>query len=266
MIHSSAVVHPGAEVDESCEVGPFSVIGDKAILGAGTVVDPHVVIEGPTRIGSNNRIYSFASIGGAPQDLKFGGEETWLEIGDNNTVREYATINRGTGQGGGYTRIGDHNLLMAYTHVAHDCQVGSHTIFSNSASLAGHVIVEDHAILAGFSLVHQFCRVGCHSFTGMGSVINCDVTPYTLVSGSFAKARGINTVGLRRKGFDRETLSGLKQAYNALIKRHIDREQALKDIERLAQALPEVAHFSQFVRSSTRGVVRHNEREEAAAD
>ncbi|MEM6986141.1 MAG: acyl-[acyl-carrier-protein]--UDP-N-acetylglucosamine O-acyltransferase, partial [Pseudomonadota bacterium] len=147
----------------------------------------------------------------------------------------------------------------------HDCQVGSHTVFSNGASLAGHVVVEDYATLAGFSLVHQFCRVGCHSFAGMGSAINCDVAPYTLVSGNFAKARGINTVGLRRKGFARETLSGLKQAYNALIKRHGDRQQALHEIDELVQQVPEVAHFAQFVAASTRGVVRHKSRDEAAA-
>ncbi|MEM7376640.1 MAG: acyl-ACP--UDP-N-acetylglucosamine O-acyltransferase [Pseudomonadota bacterium] len=261
MIHPTAVVHSGAEVDPSCEVGAYSVIGDRVSLGPSTVVDPHVVIEGPTRIGAHNRIHAFASVGGAPQDLKFDGEETWLEIGDHNTIREYATINRGTGQGGGYTRLGDHNLFMAYTHVAHDCQVGNHVVFSNGASLAGHVVVEDHATLAGFSLVHQFCRVGCHSFAGMGSAINCDVAPYTLVSGNFAKARGINTVGLRRKGFARETLSGLKRAYASLIRRHGDRQEALQDIDELVQAHPEVAHFAQFVASSTRGVVRHNARE-----
>ncbi len=263
MIHPTAVVDESASVDESCQVGAYSVIGANVTLGAETVIDPHVVVEGPTRIGAHNRIHAFASVGGAPQDLKYDGEETWLEIGDHNTIREYATVNRGTGQGGGYTRIGDHNLLMAYTHVAHDCQVGSHVVFSNGASLAGHVVVEDYATLAGFSLVHQFCRVGCHSFAGMGSAINCDVAPYTLVSGNFAKARGINTVGLRRKGFARETLSGLKQAYNSLIRDHGDRTQAMVAIEPLGEQHPEVAHFVQFIAASTRGVVRHNTRTES---
>lgn len=255
MIHPSAVVAEGAVLADDVEVGPFSFIDENVEIGAGTVVGPHVVIKGPTKIGEHNKIHQFAAIGDAPQDLKYKGEETWLVMGDHNTIREYATINRGTADGGSYTRIGSHNLLMAYTHVAHDCQLGSRIVFSNGASLAGHVEVGDNAILSGFSLVHQFCKIGAHAFAGMGSSINKDVAPYTLVSGNYATARSINKEGLRRRGFSDDCIKALHIAYKALLRG----AKADFDDPRLAAlvaAHPEVADFVEFIRSSSRGVVR----------
>jgi len=255
VIHPSAVVADGAILADDVEVGPFSFIDEKVEIGSGTVVGPHVVIKGPTKIGQHNKIHQFAAIGDAPQDLKYRGEDTCLEIGDHNTIREYATINRGTVDGGGYTRIGDHNLLMAYTHVAHDCQLGNRIVFSNGASLAGHVEVGDYVILSGFSLVHQFCKIGAHAFAGMGSSINKDVAPYTLVSGNYATARSINKEGLRRRGFSDEGIQALHQAYKTLLrgkKADIDDE----NLQQLAASHEEVAHFVSFIADSTRGVVR----------
>lgn len=255
MIHPSAVVADGAVLADDVEVGPFSFIDDQVEIGAGTVVGPHVVIKGPTKIGQHNKIHQFAAIGDAPQDLKYNGEETWLIVGDHNTIREYATINRGTVDGGSYTRIGDHNLLMAYTHVAHDCQLGNRIVFSNGASLAGHVEVGDNVILSGFSLVHQFCKIGAHAFAGMGSSINKDVTPFTLVSGNYATARSINKEGLRRRGFSSESIKALHQAYKILLrgaKVELDDERVLA----LSAAHPEVASFVAFIEASSRGVVR----------
>lgn len=255
MIHPSAVVAAGAVLADDVEVGPFSFIDDHVEIGAGTVVGPHVVIKGPTKIGQHNKIHQFAAIGDAPQDLKYNGEETWLLIGDHNTIREYATINRGTVDGGSYTRIGNHNLLMAYTHVAHDCQLGDNIVFSNGASLAGHVEVGDNVILSGFSLVHQFCKIGEHAFAGMGSSINKDVTPYTLVSGNYATARSINKEGLRRRGFDDASITALHQAYKALL-RGAKADLSDARVVELAQKHPEVASFVEFIRNSSRGVVR----------
>ena len=190
MIHPSAAIDPQAQIHESCEIGPFAVIGPDVVLGAGNTIGPHVVITGPATIAENNHIFQFASIGADPQDLKFDGSDSRLEIGSGNRIREFVTVNRGTAGGGGLTRIGNDNLLMAYVHIAHDCLVGNNAVFANSASLAGHVTVGDYAILGGFSLVHQFSRIGAHSFSGMGSVINKDVPPYVLVSGHFAESKG----------------------------------------------------------------------------
>lgn len=255
MIHPTAVVADGAVLADDVEVGPFSFIDDQVEIGAGTVIGPHVVIKGPTKMGRHNKIHQFAAIGDAPQDLKYNGEETWLVVGDHNTIREYATINRGTVDGGGYTRIGSHNLLMAYTHVAHDCQLGDHIVFSNGASLAGHVEVGDYVILSGFSLVHQFCKLGAHAFAGMGSSINKDVPPYTLVSGNYATARSINKEGLRRRGFSDEAISALHQSYKALL-RGAKVDLLDERIVALAERYPEVANFVAFIQASTRGVVR----------
>ncbi len=256
MIHATAIVDPSATVDPTCEVGPYSVIGANVTLGADTWVGPHVVINGPTTIGQRNRIFQFASIGEEPQDKKFDGEPTRLEIGNDNTIREYATMNRGTTGGGGVTRIADRNLFMAYTHVAHDCQIGNDTIFANGSSLAGHVTVGDHAILAGFSCIHQFCVVGEHAFVGLNSVANRDVAPYVMVVGNYATARGINKEGLRRRDFSEQTISDLHRAFVALIKQRGDRDEALAKIETLAQNTPEVSRLIEFVQHSQRGVVR----------
>ena len=256
MIHPTAIVDPGASLAEDVRIGPYTILGPEVRVGAGTVIGPHVVVKGPTRIGTGNRIFQFASVGEDPQDLKYAGERTELEIGDDNTVREYATINRGTAGGGGVTRIGRGNLFMAYTHVAHDCQIGNSTVFANGASLAGHVEVGDHAILAGFACVHQFCRVGEHAFVGLNSVANRDVAPFTLAVGNYAEARGINKEGLRRRGFDAETVAALHRAYMALVRRHEGRREALEGLKALVERHSEVRRFVEFVESSERGIVR----------
>lgn len=255
MIHAQAIVDSGAELADDVEVGPFSVIGPDVKIDTGTHIASHVVIKGPTWIGKDNRIFQFSSIGEAPQDLKYNGEPTRLVIGDRNNIREYCTINRGTASGHGETVIGDDNLLMAYVHVAHDCIVGSHVIFSNAASLAGHVTIGDHAILSGFTLVHQFSSIGEHAFTGMGTALNRDLPPYTIASGNYAKAIGINKEGLKRRGFEPETIRAITQAFKTLIKGH-ERETALAAVLPLVTQYPEVKRFVDFVVNSQRGVVR----------
>jgi len=256
MIHSTAIVDETATVAPDVEIGPYSIIGAEVELGAGTVIGPHVVVKGPTLIGKNNRIYQFASVGEDPQDKKYNGERTELHIGDNNTVREYATINRGTGDGGALTRIGSNNLFMAYIHVAHDCQIGDHTVFANGSQLAGHVNVGDHAILAGFALVHQFCTVGEHAFVGLNSVANRDVPPFMMVVGNYAEARGINKNGLRRRDFSEETIAALHRAYLAMVRQRGDRSQAMTSLQPLAEEFDEVKRFIHFIASSERGIVR----------
>ena len=256
MIHATAIVDETATVAADCEVGPYSIIGAEVELGAGTVIGPHVVIKGPTKIGKNNRIFQFASVGEDPQDLKYAGERTELHMGDNNIVREYATINRGTIGGGAVTKIGSNNLFMAYIHVAHDCQIGDHTVFANGASLAGHVNVGNHAILAGFACVHQFCTVGEHAFVGLNSVANRDVPPFMMVVGNYAEARGINKNGLRRRDFSEETIGALHRAYLALVRQRGDRSQAMLQLEPLADEFPDVKRFINFIAQGERGIVR----------
>ena len=256
MIHSTAIVDASARLADDCEVGAYSIIGADVEIGAGCTVGPHVVLKGPTSIGERNRIYPFASVGEDPQDLKYNGEPTRLEIGNDNIIREYVTLNRGTAGGGGVTRIGDHNLFMAYIHVAHDCQIGNHTVFANGASLAGHVNILDHAILAGFACVHQFCTVGEHAFVGLNSVANRDVAPFMMVVGNYATARGINKNGLRRRGFSEDTISALHKAYMALVRQRGDRREAVESLQGLISEYPEVARFVSFIEGSERGVVR----------
>ncbi|MCC6206818.1 MAG: acyl-ACP--UDP-N-acetylglucosamine O-acyltransferase [Gammaproteobacteria bacterium] len=256
MIDPRAIVDPAARLAPDVSVGPFAIIGPDVEIGAGTTIGPHAVVKGPTRIGRNNRIYQFASIGEAPQDKKYAGEPTRLEIGDDNLFREYVTVHRGTVQGGGITRIGDHNWIMIGCHIAHDCIVGSHTIFSNNAALAGHVVVDDYAILGGYTLVHQFCAIGAHCFTAMGSVISKDVPPYVLVSGHMAKPYGLNVEGLKRRGFSAETISDLRRAYKLLYKSRLTLEQAVGEIRALAQTTPEAGALVAFIEASTRGVIR----------
>lgn len=255
-IDATAIVDGAARLADDVEVGAYTVIGPGVEIGPGCVIGPHVVLRGPTRIGRDNRIFQFASIGDAPQDLKYDGEPTRLEIGDRNTIREFVTMNRGTPGGGGVTRIGDDNLFMAYTHVAHDCQVGRGTIFSNAASLAGHVEVGDQAILGGFTSVHQFCRIGEHSFSGLGTVINRDVPPFVSVAGNHARAFGINKNGLRRRGFDEATIRDLHKAFRLLIKSRAAREAVFAEVEAMARTNPSVRRLLEFVRGSERGVVR----------
>lgn len=256
MIHATALVDESAEVHDDVEIGAYAVVGPEVVIGRGSRLGPHVVIKGPTRIGEDNRIFQFASVGDDPQDLKYDGERTELHIGDRNTIREFATINRGTEGGGGVTRIGDDNLFMAYIHVAHDCNVGSKTVFANGASLAGHVTVGDHAILAGFACVHQFCTIGEHAFLGLSSVANRDVAPFTLATGNYAEAHGINKEGLRRRGFDDLTIAALHRAYMALIRQHGKRDEAIASLKTVAAGHPEVRRFIDFIESSERGVVR----------
>ena len=256
MIHPQAIVHPSASLGRDVHIGAFSIIGEQVEIGDGTWIGPHVVVNGPTRIGRNNRIFQFASIGEIPQDLKFAGETSWLEIGDRNTIRECCTLSRGTAGGGAVTRIGNDNLFMAYAHVAHDCQVGNHTVFANGATLAGHVVVGDYAILGGLSAVHQFCRLGAHIMVGGGSIVLQDVPPYLMVQGNTAKAFGLNLRGLRRRGFSAEAIDALKEAYRTLYRSGLTVSAALERLQELAQRQREVAEFVAFVRGTERGIVR----------
>ncbi|MGZ8218858.1 acyl-ACP--UDP-N-acetylglucosamine O-acyltransferase [Methylomagnum sp.] len=256
MIHPTALIDPGAELADDVCVGPYAIIGAGVQIDAGTTIGPHTVIKGPTRIGQHNHIFQFASVGEDPQDKKYRGEVTELVIGDRNTIREFVTIHRGTAQDKGVTRIGDDNLLMAYTHVAHDCVVGNHVIMANSASLAGHVHVDDHAILGGFSLVHQFCRIGQHSFSAMGSVINRDVPPYVMIGGSPTKPHGINSVGLERQGFSSEAVRQIRKAYKRVYKSGLKLDEAIQALEEMAAETPEVLRLVEFLRHPGRSIIR----------
>ena len=256
MIHPSAIIDDLAGIAEGVSVGPFCVIGPDVEIGAGTVIGPHVVIRGPTRIGRENRIFQFASIGEDPQDKKYQGEITRLEIGDRNVIREYSTVHRGTIQDKSVTRLGDDNLLMAYTHVAHDCVIGNGVIMANGASLAGHVTVDDYAILGGFSLVHQFCRIGRYSFSGMGSVISRDIPPYVMVGGSPTRPRGINSVGMERRGFDAESILQIKRAFKLIYKSRLKLEEAIESLAAMAEQSSEVLPLLEFLKQSDRSIIR----------
>jgi UDP-N-acetylglucosamine acyltransferase len=256
VIHATAIIDSGAEIAPDVEVGPYSVIGADVRIGSGTRIGSHVVIHGPTTIGRNNQIFHFCSLGEAPQDKKYKGEPTTLEIGDNNTMREYCTLNRGTVQDAGATRIGNDNWVMAYVHIAHDCQLGNHTILANNSSLAGHVILHDHAILGGFTLVHQFCKIGAHVITAVGSVVFKDIPPYVTASGYDAKPHGLNSEGLRRRGFSAETLLQLKRAYKALYKSSLTLEEAKVKLSEQIEDCPEVAVLLEFLNHTTRGIIR----------
>jgi UDP-N-acetylglucosamine acyltransferase len=259
-IHPTAIVDSQAQLDDSVEVGAYSVIGPNVCIGARTRIGPHVVIEGDTTIGCDNVFYQFSSIGGAPQDKKYGGERTRLEIGDRNLIREFCTFNLGTAQDAGVTRLGSDNWILAYVHLAHDCQVGNHTIFSNNASLAGHVHVGDWVIMSGFSAVHQFCKIGDHAFVGMNTSLTQDVPPYVLVSGNPAAPHGINIEGLKRRGFTREQIGALRDAYKTIYKSGMTLDQAKAAIVEAEQQSPESAaclqHLRSFMERSNRGIVR----------
>ena len=256
MIHPSAVIDPSARLGEGVEVGPFAVIGAEVSIGAGTRIGPHTVLRGPASIGRDNVIYQFASVGEDPQDKKYAGERTELVIGDRNRIRECATIHRGTAQDRGVTSIGDDNLLMAYTHVAHDCVIGNNVVMANAASLGGHVQVEDWAILGGFTIVHQFCRIGAHSFCAMGSVLTRDVPTYVTAGGHPAQPRGINSEGLRRRGFSAEGIAAIKRAYRALYLSGLKLEEALERVRAVAADAAEVQPLADFVTASARSIVR----------
>jgi len=255
-IHPSAVVHPGARLADDVEVGPYSVIGADAEIGEGSWIGAHVVIDGRVRIGRRNRIFHFASIGAAPQDKKYKGEPTRVEIGDDNSIREYVTINRGTAQDTGVTRIGNENWIMAYVHFAHDVEVGNRTIFANCTQLAGHVTVEDWVIFGATTLVHQFVRIGAHAFTGMGSFISQDVPPYVMAAGHMASPYGINSEGLKRRGFSPQTIQAIKRAYRTLYRSGLSLEAAKRELEVQSQACPEIRLIVDFLSISKRGIAR----------
>jgi len=256
MIDERAVIEPGAQIGKNVSVGPFSIVSANATIGDDTWIGPHVVITGTTRIGRRNRIYQFSSLGEAPQHLGYGGEDTVMEIGDDNTIREYTTVNRGTAEGGGVTRIGNNNFLMAYVHIAHDCQIGSNTIFANCASLAGHVAVGDYAILGGFTLVHQFCRIGGHSITGIGCVCLQDVPPFMVVAGNRAQPHGINVKGLRRRQFSEDDIVALKRAYRTLYRSELSLKEARDRMLQDGSGRSPVMELVEFLNSSERGIIR----------
>jgi UDP-N-acetylglucosamine acyltransferase len=256
MIHASAIVHPRASLGENVSVGAFSLIGEHVEIGSNSRIGPHVVIEGHTRIGRDNRIFQFSSLGAVPQDKKYADEPTRLEIGDRNTIREFCTLNCGTVQDAGVTRLGDDNWIMAYVHLAHDCQIGNHTIFANNTQLAGHVHVGDYAILGGFTGVHQFVHIGAHSFTAIATVLVHDLPPYVMAAGDTAKPYGINTEGLRRRGFSADALAAIKRAYKTLYKSGLTLDQARAQLAEQAATCAEVGLLADFLRASTRGIVR----------
>ena len=253
-IHPTAIVDPGAELAHDVEIGAYTLIGAKVRIGAGSRIGPHCVIEGPTTLGRDNRVWQFCSLGAAPQDKKYAGEDTALEIGDGNTIREFCTFNRGTAQDAGVTRVGNDNWIMAYVHLAHDCQIGDHVIFANNAQLAGHVHVGDWAILGGFTVVHQFVRIGAHALSGMGSILFKDLPPYVTCAGNPAAPHGINTEGLKRRGYTAVQIDTLRRAYKTLYKNALTLEEAKRELA--ATEAAEVKPLLTFLAASTRGIVR----------
>lgn len=254
LIHPSAIIDPSAQLADDVKVGPFTVIGPDVVIESGTEIASHVVLKGPTHIGKNNQIYQFSTVGEDTPDKKYKGEPTRLEIGDNNVIREGVTIHRGTVQDKGLTKIGSDNLIMAYAHIGHDSIVGNNTILVNNASLAGHVIVDDWAILSGYTLVHQFCHIGAHSFTGMGSAVGKDIPAYVTVNGSPAQAKGINSEGLKRRGFSNEAVSDIKRAYRIIYRKGNTVEEAIEQLQSLSDEA--VKPMINALVESTRGIVR----------
>ncbi|MFC4527925.1 acyl-ACP--UDP-N-acetylglucosamine O-acyltransferase [Dyella halodurans] len=257
MIHPTAQIDPSAVIGDNVSIGAYSVIGADVQIGDGTVVGPHAVIEGPTRIGRDNRISQFASLGGAPQDKKFAGEHTELIIGDRNLIREFVTINRGTGDGGGATRLGNDNWVLAYVHIAHDCQIGNNTVFSNYSALAGHVEIGDWVVMAGFSGAHQFCKIGAHAFIGMGCLVGSDVPPFvTMANDQRGRPRGINSEGLKRRGFDAPRISAIKRAYRTLYMAGLSLADAREQLTEQANGSEDVRAMLEFLDRSERALAR----------
>jgi UDP-N-acetylglucosamine acyltransferase len=256
MIHPTAIVHRAARLAPDVEVGPYSVIGEHVEVGAGSRIGSHVVLDGHTRIGQRNTIWHFVSIGAPPQDKKYKDEPTGVSIGDRNTIREFCTINRGTVQDAGETRVGNDNWIMAYVHFAHDCQIGNNAIFANLAQIAGHVSVGDWAILGGNTQAHQFVQIGAHSFTGMGTYLAQDLPPYVTAAGNMARPFGINKEGLKRRGFSPEAIAGLKRAYKTLYRKGLTLEEALGELKAQAAACREVQPLLDFIARSKRGIIR----------
>jgi UDP-N-acetylglucosamine acyltransferase len=256
VIHPTAIIDSSAVIADDVKIGAYTVIGPNVEIGAGCEIASHVVINGPTKIGKNNRIFQFSSIGEEPQDKKFHGEDTWLEIGDNNLIRESVTINRGTVQGGGVTRVGNNNWIMAYVHIAHDCLIGNDNIFANNASLAGHVLVDDFVILGGFTLISQFNYLGSHSFSAMGSVISRNVPPYVLVSGHMAKPVGVNVEGLKRRQFSETQIRNIRQAYKYIYRSGLRMEEAEQRLENIDQEDSELTILIEFLKKQEGGIIR----------
>lgn len=256
MIHPTAVIAKTAEIADDVKIGPYVVVGDNVVIGSGTRIDSHTVINGPTEIGKDNRIYQFASIGDDPQDKKYRDEPTRLVIGDRNTIREYCTISRGTVDDEGLTSLGDDNWIMAYVHIAHDCRVGSKTIMANNTTLAGHVHVGDWVIFGGFAGAHQFCKIGPHAFLGMYAAVSRDVPAYTMIAGSPALPRGINSEGLKRRGFTAEQIRNIKNAYRIIYRQNRKLAEAIDEISALAATQPELEPLLASLRNSERGLIR----------
>lgn len=256
MIDERAMIHPSAKLAKGVTVGPGSFIGADVEIGEGTWIGPHVVIQGPTTIGKNNKIFQFASVGDEPQDITYQGEPTRLEIGDNNVIREYCMISRGTVKGGGLTRVGDNNFFMAYAHVGHDCMVGNQTIMVNYSALSGHVILSDYAIIGAYAAVHQFCLVGAYAFIARATYVTKDVLPYIMIAGHTTSACGINTVGLRRRGYSSSAIDHLRRAYKIIFRKGLTVQQAVAELEQMQTDCPEVIPMIDALNQSTRGIVR----------
>lgn len=256
MIHPSAIVAPGAQLGSDVSIGPYAVVGPNVSIGDRTSIGAHAVISGHTQIGPDNRIFQFASLGEIPQDKKYNGEPTRLEIGARNTIREFCTLNIGTAQDVGVTRIGDDNWIMAYVHIAHDCQIGNQTIFANNASLAGHVVIGDYVVLGGFTLVHQFCRIGAHALCAIGTIAFQDIPPYITAAGSSASPHGINSEGLRRRGFSADAIAHIKRAYKTLYKSGLSFDEARSEIAARAAQVPELQLLADFLAQPGRGIIR----------
>lgn len=256
MIHPSAIIDPHVRIGENVSIGPYSIINKHVTVGDNTIIGPHAVIDSYTDIGPDCHIFQFAAIGAAPQALKYEGEKTRVIIGRGTVVREFATIHRGTVEGGGITRVGEENFLMAYVHVAHDCQTGRQVVMSNNATLAGHIVIGDYATIGGLVAIHQFVRIGDHAFIGGKSAVVKDVPPYVMAVGDRAKLRGLNTVGLKRRAFSPETISLLKQAYRILFRFGLTLNEALERVRAEVEPIPEVTYMIDFIKSSQRGITR----------
>lgn len=256
MIHKTAIIDAKAELDSGVEIGPYCIIGPQVKIAKNTRLAPHVVIDGWTKIGEGCRIFQFASLGAIPQDLKYKGEESWVILGNNNTIREFVTIHRGTAQSGGKTIMGDNNLLMAYSHVAHDCKIGNQVILANAATLAGHIEIEDYAIVGGLVGIHQFLKLGRHCIIGGGSGVNQDIPPYMMANGQRAKLYGVNNIGLKRHNFSPEAVSNLKKAYHIIFRSGLTIKKALDQVQTEIKNSPEVDHLISFIKSSEKGITR----------
>ncbi len=255
-IHSTAIISSGARLGEGVEVGPYTIIGSDVTIGENSVIGPHVVIEPHTDIGDNCRIFQFCSLGGIPQDLKFKGEESRVIIGNNNTIREYVTINRATSADIGVTIIGDNNFLMAYCHIAHNCNLGNNIVMANATNLSGHVHIEDYAVIGGLTGVHQFTRIGCHCMIGGASAVTKDVPPYVLAAGNYVEVCGLNLIGFKRRGFNKETIRALKRVYTIIFRSSLLLSVAIEKVEKEIEEIPEVKHFIEFIQKSERGICR----------